>query len=52
MEERKHMRVPLAELRENPDKGIYISQNTLKNYGILTGAILFLLMVVSAFNRK
>ena len=52
MEERKHTRVPLSELRENPDKGIYITQNELKKYGIFTGIILFLFGIVALFDRK
>ena len=42
MEERKHYRIALNELRENPDKGIYLTQNELKKYGIFAGLILFL----------
>lgn len=52
MEERKHYRVPLHELRENPDQGIYISQNELKKYGIFAGFMLFILTVFSVFDRK
>jgi len=52
MEERKHTRIPLHEIRENPDKGIYISQNELKKYGIFAGLLLFLLSIVALFDRK
>jgi len=52
MEERKHTRIPLHEIRENPDKGIYISQNELKKYGIFAGLLLFLLGIVALFDRK
>lgn len=52
MEERKHYRVALSELRENPDKGIYLTQNELKKYGIFAGLILFLLGMVALFDRK
>ena len=36
---RKHYRVALQELRENPDKGIYLTQSELKKYGIFAGAM-------------
>lgn len=49
---RKHYRVPLHELRENPNKGIYLTQNELKKYGLFAGLILFLLGIVSLFDRK
>ncbi|MBP3307497.1 MAG: hypothetical protein J6L66_07745 [Anaerotignum sp.] len=52
MEERKHYRVALSELRENPDKGIYLTQNELKKYGIFAGLIMFLLGIVALFDRK
>ena len=52
MEERKHYRVALNELRENPDKGIYLTQNELKKYGIFAGLIFFLIGIVALFDRK
>ena len=52
MEERKHYRVSLSEFRENPDKGIYLTQNELKKYGIFAGNILFLFGNVAVFDRK
>ncbi|MBR2852162.1 MAG: hypothetical protein IKB91_07210 [Anaerotignum sp.] len=52
MEERKHYRVALKELRENPDKGIYLTQNELKKYGIFAGIVLFLFGIVALFDRK
>ena len=52
MEERKHYRIALNELRENPDKGIYLTQNELKKYGIFAGLLLFLLGIIALFDRK
>jgi len=52
MEERKHYRVALNELRENPDKGIYLTQNELKKYGIFAGIIFAILAVFAVFDRK
>ena len=52
MNERKHTRVALKELRENPDKGIYLTQNELKKYGIFAGILFALLTVVAVFDRK
>lgn len=51
-EPRKHYRVALRELRENPDKGIYITEGELKKYGIFAGIILFILTVFTVFDRK
>lgn len=52
MEERKHYRVALSELRENPDKGIYISQNELKKYGLFAGILFAILTGFALFDRK
>ena len=52
MEERKHYRVALNELRENPDKGIYLTQNELKKYSMFAGIVLFLFGMVALFDRK
>lgn len=52
MEERKHTRVALSELRENPDKGIYLTQNELKKYGVFAGLILTILTFFAVFDRK
>ena len=52
MEKRKHTRVALSELRENPDKGIYLTQNELKKYGVFAGLLLFLLGIFTLFDRK
>ena len=49
---RKHYRVALQELRENPDKGIYLTQTELKKYGIFAGLILAILTFVAVFDRK
>ena len=51
-ENRKHYRIPLQELRENPDKGIYMTQGELKKYGIFAGLITILLAVFALFPRK
>lgn len=50
-EKRRHYRVALRELRENPDKGVYITEGELKKYGIFAGIVLFLLAVVSLFRK-
>ena len=52
MEERKHYRVALHEIRENPDKGIYLTQNELKKYGIFAGLMLVILTFFAVFDRK
>ena len=49
---RKHYRVALQELRENPDKGIYLTQAELKKYGIFAGLMLIVLTFVAVFDRK
>ena len=51
-ENRKHYRVALSELRENPDKGIYLTQNELKKYGIFAGLMLMILTFFAIFDRK
>ena len=51
-EKRRHYRVALRELRENPDKGVYITEGELKKYGIFAGVILFILTVFAVFDRK
>ena len=49
---RNHYRVALSELRENPDKGIYLTQNELKKYGIFAGLMLVILTFFAVFDRK
>ena len=49
---RNHYRVALNELRENPDKGIYLTQNELKKYGIFAGLMLMILTFFALFDRK
>ena len=49
---RKHYRVALQELRENPDKGIYLTQTELKKYGIFAGLLLAVLTFIAVFDRK
>ena len=49
---RNHYRVALNELRENPDKGIYLTQNELKKYGIFAGLMLAVLTFFAIFDRK
>ncbi|MBR6541764.1 MAG: hypothetical protein IKT73_01015 [Anaerotignum sp.] len=49
---RKHYRVALQELRENPDKGIYLTQGELKKYGIFAGLMLAALTILAVFDRK
>ena len=51
-ENRKYYRVALNEVRENPDKGIYLTQNELKKYGIFAGLIAALLAFFAFFGRK
>ena len=52
MEERKHYRVALQEIRENPDKGIYLTQNEVKKYGLFAGLMLAVLAFFAIFDRK
>ena len=52
MNERNHRRVALNELRENPDKGIYLTQNEVKKYGIFAGMIFALLTIFAVFDRR
>ena len=52
MEERKHYRVALQEIRENPDKGIYLTQSEVKKYGLFAGLMLAILAFFAIFDRK
>ena len=52
MEERKHYRVALQEIRENPDIGIYLTQNEVKKYGLFAGLMLAVLAFFAIFDRK
>ena len=52
MNEKKHTRVALQELRETPDKGIYLTQNELKKYGLFAGILFMILTVFAVFDRK
>ena len=52
MEERKHYRVALQEIRENPDKGIYLTQSEVKKYGLFAGLMLAVLAFFAIFDRK
>ena len=46
MEERKHTRVPLQEIRENSAAGIYLTKEEFRKYGIFAG----LLAAILAFS--
>ena len=52
MEERKHYRVTLNELKENPANGIYLTRVELQKYGIFAGILLILLTFFAVFDRK
>ena len=52
MEERKHYRVALNELKENPANGIYLTRVELQKYGIFAGILLILLTFFAVFDRK
>ena len=52
MEERKHTRVPLQEIRENSTTGVYLTKEELRKYGIFAGLMLFLLTVIALFDRR
>lgn len=51
-ENRKHVRVPLAEIRETPADGIYVTKAELRKYGIFAGIFLGILTVFTVFDRK
>ena len=52
MEERRHYRVALNELKENPANGIYLTRAELQKYGIFAGILLILLTFFAVFDRK
>lgn len=52
MEERKHYRVALNELRENPANGIYLTKEEVQKYGIFAGLMLIVLTFFAVFDRK
>ena len=51
-ENRNHTRVPLAEIRETPANGVYLTKEERHKYGIFAGLLLFLLGIVALFDRK
>lgn len=52
MEGRKHYRVALQEIQENPAKGIYLTKGELQKYGVFAGLMLLLLTFIAVFDRK
>lgn len=52
MEGRKHYRVALQEIQENPAKGIYLIKGELQKYGVFAGLMLLLLTFIAVFDRK
>ena len=52
MEERKHTRVPLQEIRENSAAGVYLTKEELRKYGIFAGLMTVILAFFVLFSRK
>ena len=52
MEERKHTRVPLQEIRETSADGVYLTKEELRKYGVFAGLIFILLALVALFDRN
>ena len=52
MEERKHTRVPLSEIRETSANGVYLTKEELRKYGIFAGMMAAILAVFALFHRK
>lgn len=52
MEERKHTRIPLSEIKESSDKGVYLTKEELRKYGIFAGIVLCLVGIAALFDRK
>lgn len=52
MNERKHSRVPLQEVRESSANGFYLTKEELHKYGIFAGAIAAILAFFALFSRK
>ena len=52
MEGRKHYRVALQEIQENPANGIYLTREEVQKYGIFAGLMLIVLTFFAVFGRK
>mgnify|MGYP003457097532 CR=1 FL=1 len=52
MNERKHTRIPLQEIRETSADGVYLTKEELQKYGIFAGVMLFLFACIAIFDRK
>ena len=49
---RIHYRVPLREIKDTPEKGIYITEDELKKYGLFAGIAFFVLTILALFGQK
>ena len=52
MNERKHTRIPLQEIRETSADGVYLTKEELRKYGIFAGAMAVILALFAIFSRK
>lgn len=52
MEESRHTWVPLDEITPSPKKGVYITQEELKKYGIAAVGMVLLLFLSLLAGRK
>jgi hypothetical protein len=52
MNERKHTRIPLQEIRETSADGVYLTKEELRKYGIFAGVMTVILAFFAIFSRK
>ena len=52
MNERKHTRIPLQEIRETSAEGVYLTKEELRKYGIFAGLLAIILALFAIFDRK
>ena len=52
MNERRHSRVPLQEIKETSANGVYLTKEELRKYGIFAGAMAVILAFFAIFSRK
>ena len=52
MEERKHTRVPLSEIKETSANGVYLTKEELRKYGIFAGIMAAVLTFFALFGRR
>lgn len=52
MNERKHTRIPLQEIRETSANGVYLTKEELRKYGVFAGIMAVILTFFAIFSRK